>query len=220
MSARRPSQTAFFLCWCARVTPTRNLARMTRMLRLFSSILSHIARMSESEIHARGRVNRIVLSFDKFRKYDYISVRNLLVKYLYSLSRIVLRAPSTTEHFTLGFLHTWNWMPSPFNMSWKSLFKNSLPLSVRNQMGRRVEYLGSLKIDWNADDKAVPVLDLRGTRCRNLEKTCMADNMYTYLSLYFPRSRTSTRSHSQTSITLFTEYGLRAKRFLTGLWRV
>ena len=41
----------------------------------------------------------------------------------------------TTARFASGLLRTWNWMPSSRSMSWKCLFKNSLPLSVRNYKG-------------------------------------------------------------------------------------
>jgi len=60
------------------------------------------------------------------------------------------------------------------NMSWKCRFKNSFPLSVRTQIGRLcrcVEYLGFLKIDFNAHVAVVPVFDFRGTMCNNFENT-------------------------------------------------
>jgi hypothetical protein len=59
-------------------------------------------------------------------------------------------------------------------MSWNDLFKNSLPLSVRNQIGRLREYLAS--IESNAEATAVPAFVLRGTMCRNLEKTSITDS--------------------------------------------
>jgi hypothetical protein len=67
-------------------------------------------------------------------------------------------------------------------MSWKCRFINSFPLSVRTQIGRLfctvVEYLGSLRIDLNADVTEVRIFDFRGTIFKNFEKTSIAVNRY------------------------------------------
>jgi hypothetical protein len=59
-------------------------------------------------------------------------------------------------------------MPSFFYMSWNDLFKNSLPLSVRTQIGRLHEYFS--RIERNAEAIAVPVFVLSGTMFRDLEE--------------------------------------------------
>jgi len=63
---------------------------------------------------------------------------------------------------------------------------------------------------------AVPLIVHRGTRCINLDNTSLTDNMYLQLSLKLLRAQTSSRFHSQTYITLFTEEWLRVKRLLIG----
>jgi hypothetical protein len=82
------------------------------------------------------------------------------------------------------------------------------------------EYFGSLKMLRNAEVTSLPVLDFSGTMCKNFENTSIAVSKNLYPFLYLLRFCTSTRSHSQKSITLVTVYGLRGKCFRTGLCRV
>ena len=112
-------------------------------------------------------------------------------------------------------------MPSFFSIAWNVLFKNSLPLSVRTQIGclrTGFEYFAS--IDRNAELKAVPVFNRSGTICRYFEKTSVTLNRYLYLSLYFLRDCMTIRSHSQTSITFVVVYGFLGNRVRTGLCNV
>ena len=107
---------------------------------------------------------------------------------------------------------------------WNVLFRNSFPLSVRTMIGRLLgepEYVGSLNMLRNAVVTSLPVFDLSGTTCKNFENTSIAvSKNLLLLILYLLIAWTSTRSHSQTSITLFTVYGFRGKCFRTGLCRV
>ena len=102
---------------------------------------------------------------------------NTILSVLISIYNLFLRVRwerSTTAHFRSGFLHTWSWMPSRFNMSWNDLFENSFPLSVCTQTGRLrggFAYLRSLRTNWNADVTEGHVFDFRGTTCRYFEKT-------------------------------------------------
>jgi hypothetical protein len=124
-----------------------------------------------------------------------------------------------TAHFTSGFLHTWKWIPSRFNMSWNVLLKNSLHLPVCTQTGHlctglevlRRMYFGSLRVDWNADVTVGPVIHLSGNTYMYLENKSTTVNRYFNLSFYLLRASTSTRSHSQTTVALFTLYRLRGK---------
>ena len=103
-------------------------------------------------------------------------------------------------------------MPSFLIIAWNILFKNSHPLSVRNQTGRLrtgFEYFAS--IDRITELTAVPVFDRR-----YFEKVSITLNRYLYLSLYLLRDSISIRSLSQTSITFVTVYGFLGNHFRTG----
>jgi hypothetical protein len=97
-------------------------------------------------------------------------------------------------------------------MSWNDLFKSSLPLSVRSQIGRLCEYF--VRIERNMEATAVPVFNVSGTICTNLEKTSITHNRYLYLSLYLLRDWMSKRPHSQTSTTFVTSYGFLGKFYV------
>ena len=51
-----------------------------------------------------------------------------------------------------------------------------------------VVYLGSLKMDWNADVTTGPVFDFMGTIYKNIERTSIAINKYLWLSLNLLRA--------------------------------
>jgi hypothetical protein len=130
--------------------------------------------------HASRAMNRIVVPLDEFWQYIYVSVR-VLVCHLF-VQLVVNCAMASLDYSTFHIrVSTHLKLNAPFfYMSWKDLFKNSLPLSVRTQIGRLCEYLA--KIERNAEATAVPVFVLSGTMCRNLENTSITDNKYLYLS--------------------------------------
>ena len=120
-----------------------------------------------------------------------------------------------------GFLHTWNWMPSRFNISWKSLFKNVLPLSVRTQVGRRLrlEYLESWNTDRISDATTVPYWTLERLDVKMWKRhlwrigcTC------TCHWIYCEHERPLDRIHRRPS--RYLPIGLSEKRFLISLWTV
>ena len=199
------------MCMCS---PTRNLAVAIRTRRLLASILRHMARTSVSvsrEGAMTGRVNRVIVGLDKYRKNGYICVGIFKIKVFVEPN--FRWARSTTAYFTWGILHTWNWMPSSRNISWNCLFKNSLHLSVRTHKGRRRE-----SSSWNVDryDEAMEgsLVVFTGTRCRNFDNTSMTGGMYYAYHCIF------SRSHFHTSITIFTICVFLAICFLTSLWSV
>jgi len=179
-----PWQTTSSLCWLAHVTPpeTTLFSRQERATRplTFSPIWQ--ARLNWL---SRGRyvcrpVNHVILGQEIFRQNTSISVHNFMCKIF--RDSIAKRAMHTFHDRTLQdvFLHIWNWMPhSSCNMSWKCLFGNSLPLSVRNHIGRRlVEYLGSVNIDRNAEAKEGPLFVSKGIISRYFGSTSSTERMY------------------------------------------
>ena len=143
----------------------------------------HVGIGHSRRCNAFGRMNRVIISLHKFRQNFNISVGNFIFKYLYSLTRFVLWARSTTTHRTSGFLHIWNWIISWRNMYWMCLFINSLPLSVRNQTGRHES--SSWNMDRMAEAMDGPLFVLTGTRCRYFENTSISNRTCLWLSLYF-----------------------------------
>ena len=67
--------------------------------------------------HASPTVRLLFYAFTNFLVRRYICTC-----FYRFFSRIVRYARSATAQFTSGFLHTLNWIPSRFNMSWKFLF--------------------------------------------------------------------------------------------------
>lgn len=134
--------------------------------------------------HSSRGVNCVFLNIEKFGEYVSVSVRVFIDEVFVQI--IAYRAMAQFDDWAFGFLHTWNWISSLFNMHWKELFKNYLPLSVRTQRGRLrrgLEYFGSLNIDRNAEATAGNVLDFSGTMYRNLEKSTITIDKYLYVSL-------------------------------------
>lgn len=147
-------------------------------------ILFHIGSITESVTFLEPRQSPCEpcrLSHDEVEENVDVSVRVLQLTYLYNLSRMVRRLRSTIADFTLGYLYTWNRMPSFLYMSLNNLFKYSLPVNVRTRIGRLLrglEYFGLSKINRNVDATVVSVLDLVGTICRNFKKTSFPFNRY------------------------------------------
>jgi len=101
-------------------------------------------------------------------------------------------------------------MPSCFNNFWKVEPRNSLPFSVRTQMGRRLRgftYLSSFKNVSNASLPALTVFDFNGTICKYFEKTSITVWRYLGFSLCLAKYHTSTKSASHKSKRLETVYG-------------
>ena len=84
----------------------------------------------------------------------------------------------------------------------------NFPLSVWNQTCNPLiglEFFGSLRNESNADVIEFPVFYFRGPKCRYIEKTSITVNIYLIPTFYLLNPWTSTKSHSQTSIILFTQ---------------
>ena len=136
----------------------------------------------------------------------------LYVMYFYNFSIIVQWLRSTIEHFTLGTLQTWNWMPFFLNIAWNVLFA-----PICSHTDRLSAYLFRIIGEHRSKCRAYSctLFDRSGTMCNFFKKLSIALNIYLYLSSYLLRDCISFRSHSQTSITFLKVYAFLGNRLRT-----
>jgi hypothetical protein len=156
-------------CW-----PTRNLGCAIGMRSRFSFIRCHISRTIGHACwrHDSRTVNRLVIASYEFLEQVIKPVSVLMCEKFVQLIPDSAVSSGWPNIWHRGFYRS-ETIPSRFNMSWNVLFTNSFPLSVRTQTGRfriGLEYLGSLKMVWNAVVTALPVFANSGTMCKNFEK--------------------------------------------------